>query len=90
VQVELTDAGGKVRVVATVLKCRATGSEAMHSDVGVVLADRTVACGLGSLEITTVQPVGKKGMDLKAFANGYGFGEGARLQSVVPVPGGTT
>jgi methionyl-tRNA formyltransferase len=52
-----------------------------------VLADRTVACGTGSLEIQLIQPAGKKAMELQAFANGYGFGPGARLRSVVRNPG---
>jgi methionyl-tRNA formyltransferase len=42
-----------------------------------------VACGTGSLEILSIQPQGKKAMDAAALANGYGFGPGARLISVV-------
>ncbi len=87
VQVELVDATGKARAVATVLKCRAVG-EKVHDPAqgGLVLADRTVVCGKGSLELLTVQPAGKKPMEIAAFANGYGFGPRARLRSVVPPP----
>ncbi len=81
VQVELLDDAGSVRAVATVLKCRASTSSATHSPEahGQVLADRTVACGIGSLELLTVQPVGKRAMEGRAFANGYGFVPGVRL-----------
>ena len=88
VQVELADETGKVRTVATVLKCRANGSTAEHSmeQWGRVLEDRTVACASGSIELLMVQPVGKRAMDVRAFANGYGLAARARLRSVVPVP----
>jgi len=87
VQLELVDAAGKSRGMATVLKCIAVG-EAVHAPdtCGGVLADRTVACGSGSLQIITVQPAGKKAMDLQAFANGYGFTPGARVKSIVLPP----
>jgi methionyl-tRNA formyltransferase len=45
-----------------------------------------VACGTGSLEIMLIQPAGKKAMELQAFANGHGFGPGARVRSLVAVP----
>jgi methionyl-tRNA formyltransferase len=85
VQVELTDAGGRPRGQATILKCQATPATAAHgpAELGQVLADRSVACGTGSLEILHIQPAGKKMMELPAFANGYGFAAGARLRSVV-------
>lgn len=85
VQVELFDRTGKSRVTAAILKCVASPSAAAHpaEHVGQVLADRSVACAIGSVQILTVQPAGKKPMDLQAFANGYGFGPDARLRSVV-------
>jgi methionyl-tRNA formyltransferase len=88
VQVELVDAAGKSRAQATILKCVATASAASHlpDQVGKVLPDRSVACGTGTLQILAIQPAGKRPMDLQAFANGYGFGPGARLRSVVPAP----
>jgi methionyl-tRNA formyltransferase len=88
VQVEVVEASGKVRVTATILKCQAKGSTKRHEEgeCGQVLADRTVACGVGAIELITVQPQGKKAMEAKAFANGYGLGEGVRLKSVVAVP----
>ena len=90
VQVELVDAGGRPRVQATIVKCQATGSEAAHGaeEWGRVLGDRSVACGAGSVEILLIQPAGKKVMELGAFANGYGFGAGARVRSVVGSPTG--
>jgi methionyl-tRNA formyltransferase len=52
------------------------------------LGDRTIACGRGSVEILQVQPVGKRVMELGAFANGYGFVAGVQVRSVMPVVGG--
>ncbi|HVS71273.1 MAG TPA: methionyl-tRNA formyltransferase [Phycisphaerae bacterium] len=87
VQVELVEEGGKVRVAATVLKCRAVeGGEHGAEACGLVLGDRTVACGRGRLELLAVQPAGKKAMEAGAFANGYGLRAGARLRSVVAAP----
>jgi len=88
VQIELTDATGKPRVQATILKCQATALTAVHGpeDCGKVLTDRSIACGSGSVQILTIQPAGKKAMDAQAFANGYGLASGARVRSVVPVP----
>jgi methionyl-tRNA formyltransferase len=88
VQVELVDATGKSRGVVTILKCQATDSRASHGAdaCGRALADRSIACGTGSIELITLQPQGKKPMDLQAFANGYGLAAGAWLKSVVPVP----
>ena len=88
VQIALTDATGKPRTQATLLKCQATPSTTAHApvDCGKVLPDRTIACGIGSLQIITLQPAGKKPMELQAFANGYGLTTGARIQSVVSVP----
>jgi methionyl-tRNA formyltransferase len=88
VQVEVIDAAGKSRGIATVVKCRAASSHSSHAEenCGKVLPDKTVACGAGSLELITVQPAGKKAMDLTAFANGYGYGPGAKLKAVVAVP----
>jgi methionyl-tRNA formyltransferase len=84
VQVELIDAAGKSRGVATLVKCRAGASASVHTAeaCGKVLPDRTVACGVGALELITVQPAGKKAMDVAAFANGYGYAPGAKLVSV--------
>jgi methionyl-tRNA formyltransferase len=89
VQVELVDAGGKPRVQATILKCRATGSSAAHGaeEWGKVLGDRSVACAAGAVEVLLIQPAGKKVMELPAFANGYGFVPGARLRSVIAPAG---
>lgn len=88
VQVELIDPEARSRGVVTLLKCRAAPSTAQHSPdaCGKVLPDRSVACGTGCLELLTVQPAGKKPMDLRAFANGYGYGPGARLRSIQEKP----
>ncbi|MCL2647132.1 MAG: methionyl-tRNA formyltransferase [Phycisphaerales bacterium] len=87
-QVQLTDAQGKPRTIATILKCQATSSNQAHppEQRGTVLPDKTVACAIGSLQLLTIQPQGKKTMDLSAFANGYGYAPLAKLTSLVPVP----
>jgi methionyl-tRNA formyltransferase len=88
IQVEITDAAGKARGAATILKCQATQSRETHvADIcGSLLADRSVACGTGSVELITLHPAGKKPMDLQALANGYGLAKGARLRSLVQKP----
>jgi methionyl-tRNA formyltransferase len=87
VQVNLIDSAGKQRVAATIVKCRSAKSNAAHAPekCGEVLSDLTIACGEGSIELITMLPAGKKAMDAKSFANGYGLAPGARLQSVMPV-----
>lgn len=93
IAVEVIDPTGKVRTTATILKCKATiptlGAATTYPPnlAGQVLDDRTIACGGGgALEIITIQPNGKKPMDLQAFANGYQLGAGWKLRSVIPVP----
>jgi methionyl-tRNA formyltransferase len=88
IQVEITDAHGKPRGTAAILKCQVTASLQPHApaDCGKALPDRTIACGIGSIELLTIQPAGKKAMDAHAFANGYNIATGARLRSVVPPP----
>jgi methionyl-tRNA formyltransferase len=83
--VQLIDAAGQLRVQATILKCQAKDGNSAHPavDPGTVKNDLTVACGRGSIELLVVQPAGKKAMDARAFANGYGLKPGARLLSVV-------
>jgi methionyl-tRNA formyltransferase len=91
VAVEVVDPDGRVRTTATIHKCLArpadlaAGTAHSPDQCGSVLADRTIACGRGVLEILTLQPAGKKPMDLKAFANGCPIGLGWQLRSVVPV-----
>jgi methionyl-tRNA formyltransferase len=91
IQVEVVDAEGKSRspaLIVTLVKCRAIAGGAHAADkCGMVLPDRTVACGSGSVEILQLQPVGKRVMDLAAFVNGYGFVPGIRVRSVMPVVG---
>lgn len=88
VHVEAFDPTGKHRATTTLLRCQVASPTTVHASeqCGTVLADRTVACGQGSLEILTLQPQGKKPMDLQAFANGHGYGPGAKLASVTPRP----
>jgi methionyl-tRNA formyltransferase len=86
--IQLIDSTGSLRVQAAILKCQTKDAHSTHAatDHGRVLPDRSIACGHGSIELLTLQPVGKKAMDAKAFANGYGLEPGARLASIVPPP----
>ncbi|HUO09425.1 MAG TPA: methionyl-tRNA formyltransferase [Phycisphaerae bacterium] len=78
-------------IIATILKCRATSNTNSNApaECGLVLPDRTIACGTGSLEILSIQPEGKKPMDLPSFANGYHLTPGAKLRSLIPPPART-
>jgi methionyl-tRNA formyltransferase len=91
VQVEVLDAEGQSRsptLIVTLGKCRAVEGGAHETGIcGTVLADRTIACGSGSLELLQVQPVGKRMMALADFANGHKFVAGVRVRSVMPVVG---
>jgi methionyl-tRNA formyltransferase len=87
VQVELLDSTGKPRVQATILKCRASGS-AVHApdQCGALLDPKTIACGTGAVELLTIQPAGKKPMDIAAFANGYHLAAAMRFRGLVNRP----
>lgn len=50
---------------------------------GTVLADGTIACGDGSIELLELQPEGKKPMSLAAFRNGRPWTAGLRFESIV-------
>jgi methionyl-tRNA formyltransferase len=83
-----TDAAEKNRGKMTLLKVRATTSETVHPPErqGLVLADGSVACGRGSIEILIAQPEGKKAMDAAALRNGYGHGVGGKWETVIAPP----
>ncbi len=84
--VQLFDPTGKLRTQATIHKCQVKEAHSIHPPhlQGTILADRSVACAIGSIELLTIQPAGKKTMDTKSFANGYGLDPGAKLVSVEP------
>ena len=87
VQVQLLTPDGQTRTQATLLKCLAhDGPPHSPEKCGSVLPDRTIACGTGSLSILTIQPQGKKPMDLPAFANGYSLRPTLRFKSIVTPP----
>ncbi len=76
----------KLRTGAIVHKCRANADAPVPSGTapGTVLPDLTIACGTGTLSILTLQPAGRKMMDLPSFINGYGLAAGYQLQSLPP------
>ena len=53
--------------------------------LGTILPDLSIACGVGSLQLLTLQPQNKKPMDLRSFANGHPFLPGSKIRSVVPI-----
>ena len=73
---------------ATIIKCQVRELASPHDieHCGVVLADRSIACGSGSIELLSIQPSSKKIMDAAAFANGYGLEPGAKLFGVQKIP----
>jgi methionyl-tRNA formyltransferase len=80
---------GEFRARISLLKCRQVLPSPEHSAVsGVVLPNLHIACGSGAIEILTLQPVGKRPMDMRSLANGYGIRPGWRLQSRPPTPEG--
>ncbi len=55
---------------------------------GDVLPELHIACGTGAIDILTLQPIGKRPMDMRSLANGYGVKPGWRLLSRPPQPEG--
>ena len=55
---------------------------------GDVLPELHIACGTGAIEILTLQPIGKRAMNMRSLANGYGVKLGWRLLSHPQQPEG--
>ncbi len=81
--VDVFTADGRLRTAAILHKCQAKPAVSAPGGIapGAVLPDFTIACGAGTLSVLTIQPIGRKMMDLAAFVNGYGLAGGYRLQS---------
>ncbi len=60
---------------AHALKCRVVDVRS-PSAAGTVLEGLRIACGTGAVELLTIVPLGRKQMDMRAFANGYGLKPG--------------
>jgi methionyl-tRNA formyltransferase len=84
--VNVFTADAKLRTGAILHQCRANAQAPLPPAAipGTVLPDLTIACGTGTLSILTLQPAGRKVMDLPAFINGYGLAQGYRLESAPP------
>jgi methionyl-tRNA formyltransferase len=85
-QADLLTPDGVLRTRLSLLKCRENPSPQQSGKPGEVLSDLHIACGSGCIELLTLQPAGKRIMDMKSFANGYGVKPGWFLQSHPPVP----
>jgi len=83
VQLELIDPTGKPRVTGTLVKCEAVAGNGVP---GEVTRDGAIACGVGALKIHAFQPMGKRAMTVSDLVNGYKFGAGWRVRSVVTPP----
>ncbi len=87
---DLLTPGGDVRAKLSLLKCREGATGQLSGKPGEVLPGLFIACGTGTIELLTLQPVGKRPMDMRSLANGYGIKAGWRLQSRPPPPEGAS
>ena len=78
-EAELLRPDGSVRTRFSLLKCRAISGQSILP--GSFREDLSVACGTDAIELITVQPPGKRPMDMIALANGYGVKPGWTLSS---------
>ncbi|MGC8624217.1 MAG: methionyl-tRNA formyltransferase [Phycisphaerae bacterium] len=82
--VDLLTPDAMVRARVSLLKCRDISRIGQAAEPGLVLPDLQIACGGGSIEIMALQPLGKRIMDMRSFANGYGIRAGWKLRSNQP------
>lgn len=87
---DLLTPDGDVRAKVSLLKCREGATGQLSGKPGEVLPGLFIACGTGTIELLTLQPVGKRPMDMRSLANGYGIKAGWRLQSRPPQPEGAS
>lgn len=74
---------GTKKIEAHVLKCRAV--EVSTAAVpGMVVDGLRIACGTGAVELLAIVPLGRKQMDTRSFANGYGLKPGWMAHSAPP------
>ena len=85
---DLLTPDGEIRAKVSLLKCREVSTDHPSGKPGEVLSGLHIACGAGAIEILTLQPVGKRPMNMRSFANGYGIRAAWRLQSQPPQPQG--
>ncbi len=78
-QVHFVSPDGTRRISAQLLRCRAEQSGA--GPAGTVLHNLQVGCGQGTIQLMDIVPQGRKQMDVKAFANGYGLKPGWQVKS---------
>ena len=81
---ELISPLGQARTAVILLKCRAHGDAPPGQPPGTIQADLTIACRSGTVELLQVQPIGRRMMDFRSFANGYGLQPGWLLRSAPP------
>ncbi len=85
---ELLTPDGEIRAKVSLLKCREASTADHGADPGEVLPEFHIACGSGAIEILSLQPIGKRPMDMRSLVNGYGIKPGWRLLSRPPQPEG--
>ncbi len=74
---------GTKKIEAHVLKCRAVAPIAASAP-GTVIDGLRIVCGTGAVELLAIVPLGRKQMDMRAFANGYGVKPGWSVISSPP------
>lgn len=82
--VDLLTPDAVVRARVSLLKCRDISFIGEAAEPGLVLPELHIACGAGSIELLELQPLGKRIMDMRSFANGYGIRPGWKLRSNQP------
>ena len=85
---DVLTSGGEIRTKVSLLKCREVSMPDHSGTPGEILPELHIACGTGAIEILTLQPIGKRPMDMRSLANGYGVKPGWRLLSHPPLPEG--
>ena len=69
-------AGRGKKTSGSKLKCRAVSPGGGAADSGTVTGELMISCGSGAIELLTIVPIGRKPMDMRSFANGYGLKSG--------------
>ena len=81
-QVRFISPDGSKSIAAQLLRCRAEQNGI--GPAGTILENLTAACGQGAIQLMDIVPPGRRPMDAKAFANGYGLKPGWQIKSEPP------
>jgi methionyl-tRNA formyltransferase len=71
--------GNKQSDRVTLMRARANSGDGVPAQI---LADGTIGCGQGAVEVVEIVPEGKRAMTLDAYRNGHKWEAGMRVQSL--------